>query len=60
MTKKQREERSRRLRELAAMDRKNRCPWCKAPLGKVTWKEALDDRQFCSRECMEDATKVNE
>jgi uncharacterized protein with PIN domain len=55
MSRKSQERRRERNHALAAKDAKNRCPYCKGPLGKVRWKEALHAREFCSQECLDAA-----
>lgn len=42
-------------RELAALDAKHRCAYCKAPLGPVVHVLTGDLRTFCSAACRDQA-----
>lgn len=55
MSKRKLEERRRRNQELGALDRLNRCTYCKAPFVGVVVESFLSDGKFCSEDCLKAA-----
>ncbi len=52
-------ERRKRNRELAEMDKRNRCPICKIRLGPCTWGSVRGENvvDYCSQECRDTAVE---
>jgi hypothetical protein len=59
-TKKQREDRVRRMRELAEAFARNSCSFCRKPLGAGRFVLGGDVRVWCSESCQADALERDE